>query len=69
MNELFRIANDHEELALSGDATAIARRNTWPAARSYAASNGRGRRDVSTYTPRHANAAVSVDTDRDFVRF
>jgi len=70
----FRIGGDRESLVPSAvaqaDAPAMARRNTWPAARSYAASNGKARRDVSTYTPRHSAAVGNNgDSDRDFVRF
>ena len=68
----FRIGNDHDtqtpSLLAQADAPAMARRKTWPVARSYGASNPRARRDVSTYTPRNM-PAVGSDSDRDFVRF
>lgn len=70
----FRIASDRDDFmpvapAAVTDAPVMARRNTWPVAKSYAASNRKGRRDVTKYTPRHSAPAVGVDADRDFVRF
>jgi methyl-accepting chemotaxis protein len=70
----FRIAAEHEDSfsarAAAVDPSRVPERSAWPVASRQYVTNGKKRRDVSTYAPRKSAVTTTASSaDADFVRF